>query len=219
MAGNKLGPSLQLTVAYTPSVRQLYSLGLHRGIDAYTPSDPTYDSILSVLFIFTDDQINPSASLTHWQVTHVLHGGRKHSRRSVLPGSRHALSSPAAGMLCPPQWQAHISCPPWRQADSLLRSSRHSILSSGRRSVLRGQARSVLPGGRHTLSSPAEGTIGPHACFDVGLCPRRDGNPGSNGLVRVAVVGTFTYFFSFPPLSRLKDPPHATPLPPCRIRS
>ena len=41
-------------------------------------------------------------------------------------------------------------------------------------------------------------------------------NPGSEGLVRVAVVGTFTSF-SFIPLSRLKDPPRATPLPPCRI--
>ena len=159
----------------------------------------TRDSTLSVLFIFTDDQIAPSASLTRWQVTHVLPGGRSSRQQacSVLPSGRHTLavlhgsrpthfsaaagtpSSPVAGVLS--SLAAGTLCPPRRQA-------------------LLGH----MPG--LTLD------------YMYSVCPRRDGNPGSNGLLRVAVVGTFT-FFSFPPLSRLKDPPHATPLPPCRIRS
>ena len=214
----RLGPSPWLTVAYTPSV---IVWGLYRGFYAYTPSDlflPWWqDSLLPggrhTLAVLPGSRHTLAVLPSSRHTLAVLPGGRH--ILAVLPGSRHTLAvlpssrhtlavlpsgrhtlavllsgsySMSSGTLTPPLQQA--LCPPWWQV------------------------RSVLPGCRHVRSSPAVGILCPpwqqaywanlgpthdRACFDVRLCPRLlpDGNPGSNGLVRVAVVGTFILSSSF----------------------
>ena len=107
---------------------------------------------------------------------------------SLLPGGR-TLSSPAAGLSPPRRLDSH-------HPGGRTLSSPAAVLFPPRRQD------SFLPGGR-TLSGPNTGSCRPLllasspilGCYFISMV-----NPGSEGLVRVAVVGTFTSF-SFIPLS------------------